>query len=210
MTPPSAGCRSARAPPTSKCFRESAGDRAGAQDPAGPRPGRRRRGRAAERRGGRLARGEGHADVRAVGVLRRRDALRLLPAATEGARPRDPAQPRGSGPRAQDSRRRAPPALRRPRMGRVPGGFAGGGAPGAPLAPPGLRGGQDPAGAGLTAPAGSARGSSSSIFTSGTRSQAAAVKAALITTSHWYPTLVWSHPPTIADPFIPRLKMDIS
>src|SRR3972149_1292419 len=136
MTPPSAGCRSARAPPTSKCFRESAGDRAGAQDPAGPPP------------------------------------------------------PGGPAPRPHAPRRPPPPALRRPRMGRVPGGFAGGGAPGAPLAPPGLRGGQEAAEAGLTAPAGSARGSTRSIFTSGTRSQAAAVKAALIPTSHWYPTVV--------------------
>src|SRR3972149_3409439 len=74
---------------------------------------RRHRPRAPAQRSAARVGGRPHpADVRPLGLLRRRDALRVLSAPREGARPLDPARDGRSGPCAQGGGDAPAPAVR--------------------------------------------------------------------------------------------------
>src|SRR5207244_4495307 len=99
---------------------------------------RHRRERAPERSRRTLGRRAHHADVRALGVLLGRAALRVLPAAREGARSLGPAEPCRSSARAPRARTQTAPALREPRVDRDGRRDAGPAVAGAALAAPRL------------------------------------------------------------------------
>src|SRR5205823_5407507 len=104
------------------------------------RPRRHRPRPRAERRPRRLGRRAHHADVRALGLLRRRALVRLLSAAREGPRPLDPPRRRGPGPRPARARRAAASPVRPPGLDRGAGGDGSRRGPRAALAPPSLEG----------------------------------------------------------------------